>query len=439
LEACIKTPALPTTKYTGVIVNGYAQSSIYQSYGWGVGGSGDAAGSSLVCMFLNASGTTVWCGNAHTLASSTEYHVVLVYTSAAGGTLTWYVNGVNVATQTGVGTPATPSGSVGAGIAASVGCDYGYDQDYGGGHDFAGSIEAAAYYAASLTSTQVTNHYNAYKASVSGPVQAPPAWADARATVGQGIAAVVTVNPAWADARTGTPTVGSTPASFYDWDYSGDTWDNAADTWDTGTVPVFTADTPTGTARVATAYSYTFVASGSPPPTYSLASGSLPPGLSLNATTGVLSGTPIGLGGVYVFEIQATNAFGSATTPVITLAVLPAQALVPVVYPLPITPHLALPLTVGPSGSFNVLVQDTLAEVTQSVSVLLGTMKGDRTMVPDYGVDDPTFATPNAGAITQAINQWEPRAAVVVTVSPMTGNTQQSVNVQVALAAEASS
>ncbi len=116
-----------------------------------------------------------------------------------------------------------------------------------------------------------------------------------------------------------------------------------------------------------------------------------------------------------------------------------AQAPYPVTYSPPITPHLALPLTVGPSGSFNVVVQDTLAEVTQSVSVLLGTMKGDRTMVPDYGVDDPTFATPNAGAITQAVNQWEPRAAVAVTVNPVANNTQQGVNVQVALAAEAAS
>jgi phage baseplate assembly protein W len=207
----------------------------------------------------------------------------------------------------------------------------------------------------------------------------------------------------------------------------------------TSLAPVFTADTPTVTASVGVAYSYTFVASGSPSPTYSLSSGSLPPGLTLNTTTGVLSGTPTGLGGVYLFEIEATNSHGSATTPAIALVVSPAQAPYLVTYSPPITPHLALPLTVGPSGSFNVVVQDTLAEVTQSVSVLLGTMKGDRTMVPDYGVDDPTFATPNAGAITQAVNQWEPRAAVAVTVNPVANNTQQGVNVQVALAAEAAS
>jgi phage baseplate assembly protein W len=383
---------------------------VKHGYAFGIGGSGDVAGSSLVCLFNN----TAWCGNAYALSSTTKYHVVVVYTSDAGGTLAWYVNGNNIATQTGVGTPSTPSGST---WGASVGNDAGYWYNSGSfhqvGRQFTGQIQAAAIYPTSLTSTQVTNHYNAYAAS---SVQAPPAWADARATVGQGIGAVVTVNPAWADARTGTPIVN--PAS--------------------PAPPVFTADTPPVTASAGTAYSYTFVATGSPAPTYSLGSGSLPPGLTLNTTTGVLSGTPTGLG-VYLFEIEATNIFGAATTPVIILTVSPAQAAVPVVYPLPITPHLALPLTVGPSGSFNVVVQDTLAEVAQSVSVLLGTMKGDRTMVPDYGVDDPTFATPNAGAITQAVNQWEPRAAVVVTVGPMANNAQQSVNVQVALAAEASS
>jgi phage baseplate assembly protein W len=207
----------------------------------------------------------------------------------------------------------------------------------------------------------------------------------------------------------------------------------------TPTAPVFTVDTPPVTASVGTAYSYAFVATGAPTPTYSLSSGSLPPGLTLNATTGVLSGTPSGLGGVYLFEIEASNSSGAATTPVIALVVSSAPASHPVAYSPPITPHLALPLMIGPSGSFNVVVQDTLAEVAQSVSVLLGTMKGDRTMVPDYGVDDPTFASPNAGAITQAINQWEPRAAVVVTVNPPADNAQQNVNVQVALAAEASS
>ena len=70
------------------------------------------------------------------------------------------------------------------------------------------------------------------------------------------------------------------------------------------------ATPPTGT--VGSAYTYTFVANGTPAPTYSVFSGTLPAGLSLNAATGVLSGTPTGAGGVSgAIVIRATNIGGT--------------------------------------------------------------------------------------------------------------------------------
>ena len=86
--------------------------------------------------------------------------------------------------------------------------------------------------------------------------------------------------------------------------------------------PVFTADSPPATATVGTPYSYTFAASGTPAPTYSIGSGALPPGLSLNATSGLLSGTPAA-GGVYSFTVVAT---GSAPTSTPTLTITVSQA-----------------------------------------------------------------------------------------------------------------
>ncbi|HEU5003864.1 MAG TPA: putative Ig domain-containing protein [Actinomycetota bacterium] len=88
--------------------------------------------------------------------------------------------------------------------------------------------------------------------------------------------------------------------------------------------PVFTADTPTTPASAGTAYSYSFTASGSPAPTFSLTSGTLPPGLTLNAT-GVLSGTPT-TGGTYSFVVKASNSAGSATTPSLGITVNQAPA-----------------------------------------------------------------------------------------------------------------
>jgi hypothetical protein len=67
-----------------------------------------------------------------------------------------------------------------------------------------------------------------------------------------------------------------------------------------------------GNGTVAIAYSQSFSASGSPPITYSVLTGSLPTGLSLTGNT--ISGTPT-VAGVYSFTLRATNSFGVADFP----------------------------------------------------------------------------------------------------------------------------
>ncbi len=75
--------------------------------------------------------------------------------------------------------------------------------------------------------------------------------------------------------------------------------------------PVFpTVAPPAGT--VGEAYDYTFVASGTPAPTYELASGQVPPGLTLSAV-GRLAGTPT-VTGDYRMAVAATNSGGRTTT-----------------------------------------------------------------------------------------------------------------------------
>src|SRR5207253_209042 len=89
----------------------------------------------------------------------------------------------------------------------------------------------------------------------------------------------------------------------------------------TQSAPAFTADSPPTTANVGAPYSYTFQASGNPAPTFAVASGALPTGLSLAAGTGVLSGTPTTTGS-YTFTVSASNGVGSpAVTPPITITV----------------------------------------------------------------------------------------------------------------------
>jgi hypothetical protein len=59
-------------------------------------------------------------------------------------------------------------------------------------------------------------------------------------------------------------------------------------------------------------FSQTLVLNGALPMTFSVAAGALPAGLSLNSSTGTISGTP-SASGSYSFTVQATNAIGSDT------------------------------------------------------------------------------------------------------------------------------
>jgi len=71
------------------------------------------------------------------------------------------------------------------------------------------------------------------------------------------------------------------------------------------------------------AYHYAFGASGQPAPTFSVSSGTLPPGLALSST-GVVSGTPTTTG-TYRFAVTATNAAGTAVSATQTVVVAGPQ------------------------------------------------------------------------------------------------------------------
>ena len=88
----------------------------------------------------------------------------------------------------------------------------------------------------------------------------------------------------------------------------------------TGLAPGFTADTPPTSATVGKPYpGYSFAATGDPAPTFAIAGGSLPPGLTLDPSSGALAGTPTSAGS-YPFTVQASNGVNpAATTPQVTI------------------------------------------------------------------------------------------------------------------------
>ncbi len=124
-------------------------------------------------------------------------------------------------------------------------------------------------------------------------------------SVGAGLPAGLSLNNA-TGAITGTPTV----AGAYDFTITvtNGTVPDLVKQF-TGNVvvpPAWTDQTIAAAFQVGVPVNDGVVASGIPAPTYSVSAGTLPAGLSLNATTGAITGTPTAAGG-YNFTITADN------------------------------------------------------------------------------------------------------------------------------------
>jgi hypothetical protein len=85
------------------------------------------------------------------------------------------------------------------------------------------------------------------------------------------------------------------------------------------TAPAFTGGSPTTTGNAGTAYSFSYQVDGYPSPTFSLTSGTLPPGLTLSST-GLLSGTPTQTG-TFSGTVTASNGVGTAATQSFTITI----------------------------------------------------------------------------------------------------------------------
>lgn len=94
-------------------------------------------------------------------------------------------------------------------------------------------------------------------------------------------------------------------------------------------------------------------------------------------------------------------------------------------------PHLRVPFQIsGPSAL--IVEGDTLEEVAQNVDVIVATRRGERLVVPMFGISDPTFRTGfDAGALAEDIAAWEPRAAVEITTGDIDSTGELDVNIKV--------
>jgi hypothetical protein len=84
---------------------------------------------------------------------------------------------------------------------------------------------------------------------------------------------------------------------------------------------------PNGTVN--TAYSRTLAATGGTTPyNWSVSAGALPDGLTLNTTTGVISGTPI-TAGPFSFTVQVADALLATTAQTLSITIVPAPLITP--------------------------------------------------------------------------------------------------------------
>lgn len=152
--------------------------------------------------------------------------------------------------------------------------------------------------------------------------------------------------------------------------------------------PTFLASCPPSSLQAWSPWSYSYSAVGGSASTYSVVSGSLPPGVTLDSSTGLLSGKITAVGN-YTFTIRATNSQGSTDAPARTISVWePAPAPLPTPTPTP---------TPSPSAT------PTTPDVSQPVTVPVEVPRGRGELVIN-GVSVPVTITPSATGSTVLIS-----------------------------------
>jgi phage baseplate assembly protein W len=104
------------------------------------------------------------------------------------------------------------------------------------------------------------------------------------------------------------------------------------------------------------------------------------------------------------FQIQHVDSAGGESDPATVFVLPPAND------PTGAPTHLKNVFEFDSFGQLVTNLQDSFFEVEDSVSMCLGTLIGQRNMVPRFGIEDLTFKYINPQMLYSTVKMWEPRA-----------------------------
>jgi hypothetical protein len=177
---------------------------------------------------------------------------------------------------------------------------------------------------------------------------------------------------------------------------------------------ITTASLPNGTTGVS--YSATLAASGGTTPyTWTLTSGALPAGISLNASTGEISGTPTAVANGTALTFKVTDSESPAVSTTATLSLTVTAAISP----------LQITSTSLPNGTVGTPYSATLAatggKVPYTWSLMTGTLPAGLSLNTSTGVISGTpTATANAASLTFKVTDSQSPANSTTSILPIT-------------------